>query len=232
LRPKLVLVMLAALAGSPAAAQVQPQAVTGDPRIQTIDYAPDQVVQLRAASGYQVTIELGSDERIESVAVGDSVAWQATANRRGNLLFVKPVQSGVTTNMTVVTDVRTYVFDLVPLFGPSSDMAYTLRFRYPAAAAMVEIDTATATPGRYRVTGERALRPSRISDDGRHTYIEWPADSSLPAVYALDARGQEMLVNGNMRDDLFVIDSVVPRLVFRIDDHVARAQRVALATPR
>ena len=30
-----------------------------------------------------------------------------------------------------------------------------------------------------------------------------------------------------MRDDLFVIDSVVPRLVFRIDQHVARATRLA-----
>ena len=29
-----------------------------------------------------------------------------------------------------------------------------------------------------------------------------------------------------MRDDLYVIDAVVPRLVFRIDQHVARATRL------
>jgi hypothetical protein len=34
-----------------------------------------------------------------------------------------------------------------------------------------------------------------------------------------------MLVNGMMRDDIFVIDSVTQKLVFRIDDHVARAER-------
>ena len=33
--------------------------------------------------------------------------------------------------------------------------------------------------------------------------------ASLPAVYALDEQGQERLVNGMMRDDLFVIDGVV-----------------------
>ena len=80
--------------------------------------------------------------------------------------------------------------------------------------------------GRYRLSGARALRPSRISDDGIHTYIEWPREAALPAVYSLDERGQESLVNGMMRDDLFVIDAVVRRLVFRIDRDVARAERV------
>ncbi len=38
--------------------------------------------------------------------------------------------------------------------------------------------------------------------------------------------GQEMLVNGMMReDDLFVIDSVTRKLVFRIDGNVATATR-------
>ncbi|MGH6781007.1 MAG: TrbG/VirB9 family P-type conjugative transfer protein, partial [Sphingomonadaceae bacterium] len=82
-------------------------------------------MQIQAAPGYHVTIEFGSDERIENVAVGDSGAWQVTANRRGDFLFVKPIQAGVTTNMTVVTDVRLYAFELVPLYGLSSEMAYT-----------------------------------------------------------------------------------------------------------
>ena len=114
-------------------AQIRPQPGAGDPRIQSIEYDASQVVQIQAAPGYQVTLEFGSDEQIENVAVGDSGAWQVTANRAGSRLFVKPVQSGVTTNMTVVTNVRIYAFELVPLFGPSPDMAYTIRFRYPAA---------------------------------------------------------------------------------------------------
>ena len=64
-----------------------------------------------------------------------------------------------------------------------------------------------------------------MSDDGTRTYIEWPDDSPLPAVFAVDASGRERLVNGYMRDGLFVIDTVLPRLLFRIDDSVARAER-------
>lgn len=227
------LLLLLALAAAPASAQIRPQPGDGDPRIQSIEYDGSQVIQVQAAPGYQVTLELGSDEQIENIAVGDSGAWQVTANRNGDRLFVKPIQQGVATNMTVVTNVRVYAFELVPLPGPSPDMAYTIRFRYPApATALASAEAEQIIEGRYRLSGESTLRPSRISDDGRHTYIEFPRDRALPAIYAVDGRGQESLVNGMMRDDLYVIDSVVPRLVFRIDRHVARATRVEPRTAR
>ena len=226
MRPVLALAL--ALAAAPLAAQVQPHGGSGDPRVQLVDYDADQVVQLQAAPGYQLTVQLGPDEQIENVAVGDSAAWQVTPNRRGDHLFVKPIQPGVATNLTVVTSVRVYLFELLPFAGSNGDMAFTVRFRYPDAGT-ADTDTAEAearVEGRYRISGERSLRPSRISDDGRHTYIEWPSDRAIPAIYAVDARGRESLVNGMMRDDVFVVDSVAPRLVFRIDRHVSRANRI------
>ncbi|MCW3838426.1 TrbG/VirB9 family P-type conjugative transfer protein [Sphingomonas canadensis] len=227
---RLLAALIALAAPLPAAAQVVPQPGPGDPRVQSVEYNPEQVVLLRAATGYQVTIELAPDERIESIAVGDAGSWQATPNKRGDHVFVKPLQSGITTNMVVVTDTRTYAFELAPLFGPQPDMAFTLRFRYPgtAQAPAEGAATAEAAPrGRYRVTGDAAIRPSGIDDDGAKTYIEWPADATLPAVYSVDGKGKEALVNGMMRDGILVIDSVVPRLVFRLDKQVARATRVA-----
>lgn len=211
---------------TPAVAQVQPQPVGSDARIQMVDYDPDQVVTISAAQGYQVTLQFGADERIENVAVGDSGAWQVTANHRGDLLFVKPVQDGVTTNLTVATDARIYAFELAPAFGGAAT-PYMIRFRYPttvgdASGQVAEIGELT---GSYRVSGVRALRPTRIGDDGVRTYIEWPAHRPLPAVYTVDDQGREALVNGYMRDGLYVIDSVLQRLRFRIDQRVARAVR-------
>lgn len=218
--------VLALCAAMPAAAQVHPTPGAGDPRIQTVDYDASQIVQIQAAPGYQVTLQFGADETIENVAVGDSTAWQVSANRNGAQLYLKPLQP-VPTNMTVVTSVRIYLFDLVPLPGPTADMAYTIRFNYPSAASPQQsAEAELIVEGRYRLSGERTLRPSRISDDGQHTYIEFPRDAAIPAIYAVDERGNESLVNGMMRDDLFVIDAVVPRLVFRIDQHVAQATRL------
>lgn len=223
------LIALLAFFATPAVAQVAPQSGTGDPRIQSVEYKADQVVLLQAAPGYQVSVEFAPDERIENVAIGDSGAWQATPNKRGDHLFIKPIQGGVTTNMTVLTDARTYSFELRGLFGPQPDMAYTLRFRYPGTASADGSEAAAGTEpqrGRYRLSGDRAIRPSGIDDDGAKTYIEWSSDAALPAVYSVDAAGRESLVNGNMRDGIFVIDSVVERLVFRLDRQIARAIRV------
>jgi type IV secretion system protein VirB9 len=221
-----LLFALALCAAAPAAAQVQPAPGSGDPRIQSVDYDASRIVQIQAAPGYQVTLQFGADETIENVAVGDSSAWQVSANRNGAQLYLKPLLP-VPTNMTVVTSVRIYLFDLVPLPSPTSEMAYVIRFNYPSAATPQQsAEAELIVEGRYRLSGERTLRPSRISDDGQHTYIEFPREAAIPAIYAVDERGNESLVNGMMRDDLFVIDAVVPRLVFRIDQHVAQATRL------
>lgn len=223
--PFVLALLLAPLA---AHAQVRPQPGTGDPHIQTVAYSPDQVVWLEAAPSYQVTIELAADEQVENVALGDSGAWQVTANHRGDRLFVKPVREGVSTNMVVITDARTYNFQLSPLSGQRSDSAWSVKFRYPPPPS-----EASAAPGeqpkvigRYKVRGSKALRPSGIHDDGVHTYIEWPEDRALPAIYAVQGRGHETLINGMMRDGRMVIDSIQDRLVFRIDDRSAEAVRV------
>jgi type IV secretion system protein VirB9 len=85
---------------------------------------------------------------------------------------------------------------------------------------------AAATPGRYKLSGDKALRPAAIDDDGVHTYIAWGPDQTLPAIFAIDDKGNETLVNGMTRDGRFVIDAVANKLVFRIDRQTATAVRV------
>lgn len=80
--------------------------------------------------------------------------------------------------------------------------------------------------GRYRITGEKALRPEQMSDDGEKTYVIWHPDKALPAVFAVNDSGDEEIVDGYMRAGVFTIDRVYPKLVFRIDRKVARAVRL------
>lgn len=224
---RLALFLLALLLPAAATAQLRPTPGPGDPRIQSVAYDTNQVVQLQVATGFQLTVEFAPDERIENVAIGDSGAWQVTPNKRGDHLFIKAVQQGVTTNLTVVTDARSYSFELLPLYGPLPDMAYTVRFTYPAPAVATVADApAAAAPGRYKLSGSRAIRPTEIDDDGLKTYIVWPPEKPLPAIFAIDEKGHEMLVDGAMRDGQYVIDSVKPKLLFRLDREVASAVRV------
>jgi type IV secretion system protein VirB9 len=225
--------LLALLVAAPAFAQVEPVSGNGDPHLQTVDYNPGQIVRLRSAPGFQLMLELSPDEQVQSVAIGDSAAWQISINKEGGRLFLKPTQPDVVTNMTVVTSVRVYNFDLASLSAPSPDMPYTVEFRYPAAKPIpqngqyVDVSAISRRLSRYKVGGDRLLRPSKISDDGQHTFISWPRNVPIPAIYAPDRFGNEVLVNGMMgTDDVYVVDGTPQELTFRIDRSMAWAQRV------
>lgn len=218
---RLLAALLLALAPAAAFAQALPE-VPGDPRLQTIEYRPDQVVQIQGKTGYQVTVALGADERVENIALGDSAAWQVTANKRGDYLFVKPVIGGVSTNMVVVTDLRVYAFELVPAGGGVPP--FSVRFTFPS---LKQETTAANRIGRYKLRGDKLLRPSAMSDDGKQTIIEWPAAAALPAIYAIGADRRETLVAGNIRDGQMVIDGIAAKYIFRQDRRTASADRIA-----
>ena len=115
-------VLLAALAltlAAPAGAQ--------DNRLQTRVFDENAVVRIDGRVKVQTTIKFAPDEVIENVAIGDSAAWQVQPNKAQTILFVKPLDPAARTNMTVVTDKRTYLFDLVA--SPRNAAVYVLQFR-------------------------------------------------------------------------------------------------------
>jgi len=116
-----------------------------DPRLVTLAFNETEVVKLHGRMGVQATIAFAEDERIENVAVGDSQKWQITPNKRANLLFAKPLDPTATTNMTVVTDQRTYLFDLVASLKERP--VYMLRFTYGGErTALAAADTQDSGP--------------------------------------------------------------------------------------
>lgn len=225
------LLTVALLMATPALAQVDTGAQTPDARVRTLNYYPDQVVPLKVASNYQLTIIFDPAERVENVAVGDADAWQISLNRREDALFIKSLRSGSTTNMTVITDLRVYNFELSPAFGPAADAPFTVRFA-PSENASVREPASQPGIGRYRLSGTRGLRPAAISDDGVRTTIEWRDRQTLPVVFAIDERGDEILLDGHMRDGHYVIDAVHPTLLFRLERQSARAERQRVRSAR
>lgn len=204
--------------------------VSGDPRLQTFVYDANQVVRLRVASGFQSSVIFSPDERVENVAVGDSNAWQVTLNGRGDTLFVKPLSARGATNMTVITDVRVYSFELSPASAAGPDTPFTVRFQYPTVHQPGSPETADIR--HYRLGGSRSVRPASVTDDGVRTTITWLEHQTLPAIFALDGQNNEILVDGAMRDDRYVIETVHRTLIFRLDRQTARASRLPAESRR
>jgi type IV secretion system protein VirB9 len=212
-------------------AQVRPVPGPGNAHLQSVDYNPNEIVALEAAPGYQLTIELSPDEQVQNVAVGDGSAWQVSVNHAGDHLFVK-ANAPVATNMTVITSVRVYNFDLTAIQSPMPDTPYTVRFNYPDATlatpddGYVDVSPLRRARSRYRIGGDRMLRPNSVTNDGEHTFIGWSREKPIPAVYVISDTGEEALANGGMRDDFYVIDGVPSKLMFRIDRRSAQAVRL------
>jgi type IV secretion system protein VirB9 len=223
MRVLFALLMLFAL---PAQAQTYPNPGAGNPRIQTVEYDPAQIIRLSVAPGLQTMVELAAGETIQTIGVGDSVAWQVSAGKRGDFFFVKNISAAAMTNMTVVTAGRVYNFELTPPDGFGVASAYHVRLTYPGRTQTVAtVDVPQAF--EYRISGSRAIRPASVIQEGGRTIVEWPEDMALPAIFALE-NGNEALVNGEMQEGRFVIAGNPAKLIFRLDRKTAYATRKAL----
>lgn len=57
--------------------------------------------------------------------------------------------------------------------------------------------------------------PTLVYDDGRFTYLQFPGNREVPAVFHVLGDGSETLVNARMEDDQLVVDRVSRRLMLR-----------------
>src|SRR5690606_34117983 len=137
---------------------------------------------------------------IETISMGDRSLWQIIPS--GHRLFIRPMDDGVTTNMTVLTNKHSYQFDLKSLTSEETDMVYVARFIYPdtrkerPAPPMVMkspppppqhmpppmVMQVPEGPGvtqpvhpnyNYTYSGPDELAPLQVYDDGRSTFIRY-----------------------------------------------------------
>lgn len=64
-------------------------------------------------------------------------------------------------------------------------------------------------------TGSQDIVPTLVYDDGRFTYLRFPGNREVPAVFHVLGDGSETLVNARMEDDLLVVDRVSRKLMLR-----------------
>lgn len=220
------------LAGSaPVYAAKAPRPVVTDSRVRQVLFDPNQVYEVAGTYGYQTAIEFGQDESVKVVSLGDSIAWQAVPYR--NRLFLKPVEPNASTNLTVITDKRTYFFRLRGA-AASQPMTFVVRFVYPGGGGRDtpvrhrDVDAPSGRTGGqgvdigrlnfdYGQSGDRAAIPlMRAFDDGQFTYLLFDKDGDVPAVYLVTADGTEAVVNTRREGDYLVVERVGPRFTLRI----------------
>lgn len=217
-----VISALAVAISAPASALQEPRPIATDHRIQTVRYDPNEVFKFTSHYGFQSSIEFESDEEINTVSLGDSLAWLITPSN--NRLFIKPIEQNALTNMTVVTSKRTYHFELHAEETNnirSDQMVFVMRFDYPASdLANIELfspdddipdiyENPEDFNFDYSYRGSELIAPIRIFDDGEFTYLEFrDINADIPAIFDVDIEGNESIVNFRKRGDYIVVERV------------------------
>ncbi len=229
-----LVLIIAAVGITPAFAEQAPRALIQDSRIRTVPFQRDNVVVVHGALGVSTMVAFGDDERIETVAIGDSVGWQAVPDQSKRFLFIKPLEPHAVTNMNVVTRKRIYNF-LLRAVDNRASVVFKVRFTYPdveedqrllalakAKASMPNYRALMSRPGTnfdYSYKGQVTAKPDFVFDDGVKTYFRFGGE--VPAIFLVKLDRSETLVNYRREGEVIVVDKVAGQFTMRKGDETA-----------
>ncbi len=221
-----------------AAALIQPTRSEFINAMQVWPYTDGALYEVYTSPERVTDIALEKGEHLISVSAGDTVRWVigdttsgAGADRREHIL-VKPIETGLHTNLVINTSRRTYHLELVST--PKTWMA-SVSWRYPLdqlialrakneAAEQAEPVAAglelSRLRFRYAISGDHpSWRPVRAFDDGRRVYIEFPSgigEGEMPPLFVLGPKGQSELVNYQVRPPYYIVDRLFAAAELRL----------------
>jgi type IV secretion system protein VirB9 len=219
--------------------------------VQVFPFADGVLYHVITAPERVTDIALQPGETLVSVASGDTARWiigdttsGSGADKRTHIL-AKPFSSGLSTNLVIATDRRTYH---VTLSSTEKTAMAALSWTYPQdvllAVKRTAAETAAAQPVaagiaveelhfNYVLTGDRpAWRPIRAFDDGRQTFVEFPATLAVgeaPPIFLLDSKGVAQLVNYRVKGRFYIVDRIFDVAELRLGtkrQQVVRISRV------
>jgi type IV secretion system protein VirB9 len=248
---------VAAVASANRAVTIEPVTQGFVNAVQVFPYADGLVFQVYTAPGRITDIALQPGETLVSVASGDTVRWvigdttSGTGTDKRTHILVKPFAAGLATNLVITTDRRSYHLALTST-GRTAMAA--LSWTYPQDALIAikraAVEAAAVAPVAsgleveqlrfdYAITGDKpAWRPLRAFDDGRQTFIEFPATLAVgdaPPLFLVDRKGDAQLVNYRLRGRFYVVDRLFDAAELRLGtkhQDVVRISRAAAQRDR
>ena len=218
----------------------KPEVSPLDRRIEFVNYDENEVYSIHAVNGLISTVIFAPGEEVQSYGSGFSTAWEFAS--RGNHFFLKPKGKQGTTNLVVVTNKRTYLFE-VRLGWNRKTATYRLTFRYPQdaiaqAQAEAEQNKVNALLTQTEITNgklhpesktrnfnytmnfgndssSKVIAPIEAFDDGQFTYLKFAQAVDFPAVYRVIDNETEGLLNSHVEGDYLVIHGIYDRLRLR-----------------
>lgn len=243
-----------------ASAKVGPKLGAYVNAIQVYPFARGALYQVYTAPEQVTDIALQPGEALISVSSGDTERWILGDTLSGSgeteqvHILVKPVESGLTTNLIITTTMRTYHAELTSY--RETYMA-AVSWRYPKegliqlskmraqserstrVSAPKARETVAAAPAglsmdelnfRYRIEGDDPhWRPLQAFDDGQKAYIQFPArldQGEAPPLFVIGNNDDTQLVNYRVKGRYYIVDRLFARAELRLGEKDQQVVRI------
>lgn len=216
--------------------------------IQVWPFSDGALYQVYTSPGRVTVIRLQPGEELVTVAAGDTVQWivgdttSGSGTSRRVAVMVKPVRSGIKTNLVITTNRRTYLLELTSTqkawmasvsWTYPKDQMLALQAQAQAADAQALVASGVSLDQlhfRYTITGDDPpWRPVRAFDDGRHVYIQFPAgiaQGELPPLFVVGPDGKGELVNYRFHAPYDIVDRLFGAAELRLGGKKATVVRI------
>ncbi len=216
-------------------ASIQPESSHFMNAAMIFDWEANRLYQIYTKPERITDIVLETGEALLTVAGGDSQRWTISESQSGKdqtlkrHILIKPHQLGISNNLVITTDRRTYHLEMHSL----EHVPYqsSVAWKYPASSIIIDNgakqitkDVAPLTPmsgvglkqlnfNYHFIAKERpSWMPRRVFDDGHKTYIEFPQsmqDSEAPILYGLSKAKENVIVNYRRYHNFYIIDHLI-----------------------
>lgn len=205
-------------------AEAIPTSTKFDNRVKNVVYNPDNVTRINVSAGIATLIQFSPSEYVTETdggaALGDPLAWKV--NIRGNNVWIRPAAEDPDTNLTIVTNKRTYLFNLVSVKNRNK-ASWRVRFSYPEPKKANQKRPCQGGTHNYRyfAKGDNALFPVEVWDNGTFTCMAIKSGVDMPVVFKKLPDMSEGLVNTHIENGFIVIHEVNPEYRLRLGNLVA-----------
>ena len=204
---------------------IYPQRTGSDGRFKSWLYHNNGIYYFEGYYMNPTYIEFSNNEKINTMYTPNKTAWSIKAIK--NKLFLTPVKENAETTLTVMTNLRTYFFELharTPNGALDPDITFYVKFRYPSNkssnnsgandGSIIQYTTNTGPDlskvenfnFNYTVSGDYVITPIKIFDDGRFTYFEFK--DVVPAIFSVDSNGYESVVNFRVVNQYIAVENI------------------------
>ncbi len=237
----MVVFLMFSFFSTPLFAEITPDYGQYDPRVRVVDYNKGDVTKIVTYFGVSTHIEFSESEVILDIAPGDPNQWEIIP--RTSNLFIRPIGDFPDTNLTIITNKRTYQFALFVAERSKKDktawqnanLIFSLVFRYKEE----ELDLAKEEINKQKVkdalkkksveysnidywlSGSEEISPTKAKDNGRFIELTFSNNRDMPAIYSVNEDGVESLINTHVEGNKIIIQRMIPFIRLRIGDYVA-----------